>query len=614
MGKTGSFVLVVGHRALVDSPEGAAALLRQLGSEVRTLDLWDDFVNVVEQARADGEVRTMVFEAGERPDLAAAALRAARKVPELSETPTVVTLPPRQITSFDPASGFDDFIVMPCVPAELYARIRALEWRRSEFATEERLKIGALLVDRAAHEVSVEGRRVDPDGEGIRAPRLPRRQPRPGLLAGDVARACLGQPVRGRRAHGGHPRPAPARQAGRRAASRDPAWGRVQAARSERSRVSMTCDGARHGDVVSRAEARIAVSVGCPCGIGPEVSVVAAAAERGSRVLLVGDAGVILAAARGRGVAAKRLQRVSEPGQAWTLARGIVGIWQPGRDLAARDGKPGAPTRASGAAQLAWIDAACDLAASGQADALVTGPVSKEAIVRSKAPGAAEFLGHTEHLQRRLRAREVVMAFWSPELATSLATTHLPLARVPLAVTAAAGRARRLLARLAARADGRRARPRSPSRRSTRTRARGACSGARSGRASCRGSRSARSRLACVAASAATLDGPVPAESAFRLATAGAGAARRWSGVVAIYHDQATIPMKIAVFGEAVNVSLGLPIVRTSVDHGTAYDRAGTWTADARGMRAAIALATRLVGDRPGGATGGTRRKGTGRG
>jgi len=102
----------------------------------------------------------MVFEAGERPDLAAAALRAARKVPELGEIPTVVTLPPRQITSFDPASGFDDFIVMPCVPAELYARIRALEWRKSEFATEERLKIGALLVDRAAHEVSVEGRRV----------------------------------------------------------------------------------------------------------------------------------------------------------------------------------------------------------------------------------------------------------------------------------------------------------------------------------------------------------------------------------------------------------------------------------------------------------------------
>lgn len=124
------------------------------------LDLWDDFADTVEQARTSGGVRAMVFEAGERPNLAAAALRAARKVSELAETPTIVTLPPRQITAFDPSSGFNDFIIVPCPPSELYARIRALEWRRSEFATEERLKIGALVVDRAAHEVSVEGRRV----------------------------------------------------------------------------------------------------------------------------------------------------------------------------------------------------------------------------------------------------------------------------------------------------------------------------------------------------------------------------------------------------------------------------------------------------------------------
>jgi DNA-binding response OmpR family regulator len=130
-------------------------MLRQLGSEVRTLDLWDEFSGAVEQARTGGGVRAMIFEASERPDLAVAALRAARKITELAQTPTIVTLPPRQITSFDPSSGFDDFLIMPCVPAELYARIRALEWRHSEFATEERLKIGALVVDRAAHEVSV---------------------------------------------------------------------------------------------------------------------------------------------------------------------------------------------------------------------------------------------------------------------------------------------------------------------------------------------------------------------------------------------------------------------------------------------------------------------------
>jgi DNA-binding winged helix-turn-helix (wHTH) protein len=158
--KSPAYVLVVGHAPQLENPEGAAAMLRQLGSEVIVLDLWDDFAAAVEQARGGGGVRAMVFEAAERPDLAAAALRASRKVHELGETPAVVALPPRQITAYDPAWGFDDFLIMPCVPAELYARIRALEWKRSEFSTEERLKIGAVVVDRAAHEVSVEGRRV----------------------------------------------------------------------------------------------------------------------------------------------------------------------------------------------------------------------------------------------------------------------------------------------------------------------------------------------------------------------------------------------------------------------------------------------------------------------
>lgn len=159
-GRHGPFVLVVGHRPRAASPEGVAAMLRQLGAEVHSQDLWDDFAGVVEHARAAGGLRAMLFEADQRPDLAAAALRTARKVPELAETPTLIALPPRQITTYDPSSGFDDFIIVPCVPSEIYARIRALEWRRSEFATEERLKIGAVVVDRAAHEVSVDGRHV----------------------------------------------------------------------------------------------------------------------------------------------------------------------------------------------------------------------------------------------------------------------------------------------------------------------------------------------------------------------------------------------------------------------------------------------------------------------
>ncbi len=159
--KTGLLVLVVGHLPRLEAPDGVAAMLRQLGAEVHTLDLWDDFGTVMDHARAAGGVRAMVFEAGERPDLATAALRAARKLDELSGTPSLVALPPRQITGFDPASGFDDFIVVPCAPAEIYARIRALEWDRSEFSTEERLKVGRLVVDRAAHEVTVDGRPIE---------------------------------------------------------------------------------------------------------------------------------------------------------------------------------------------------------------------------------------------------------------------------------------------------------------------------------------------------------------------------------------------------------------------------------------------------------------------
>jgi 4-hydroxythreonine-4-phosphate dehydrogenase len=96
-------------------------------------------------------------------------------------------------------------------------------------------------------------------------------------------------------------------------------------------------------------------------------------------------------------------------------------------------------------------------------------------------------------------------------------------------------------------------------------------------------------KAAGLLASNVTLDVPVGAETAYRKAFAG-----HYDGVVAIYHDQATIPMKLTSFGEAVNVTMGLSIVRTSVDHGTAYDIAWKGSADASGMLAAIDLGCRL--------------------
>jgi DNA-binding response OmpR family regulator len=151
-------ILVVGHGPTLEQDDGAAVLLRQLGAEVRTVDLWDDLGHALD--REDMLVRAIVFEAGDRPDLAVASLRAARREVRLKDVPALIQLPTRQVARLEPSAGFDDFIVTPYDPAELYARIKALEWKRSEFSTEERLKVGDVVIDRAAHEVTLGGRRV----------------------------------------------------------------------------------------------------------------------------------------------------------------------------------------------------------------------------------------------------------------------------------------------------------------------------------------------------------------------------------------------------------------------------------------------------------------------
>lgn len=344
---------------------------------------------------------------------------------------------------------------------------------------------------------------------------------------------------------------------------------------------------------MSRARpVRLAVSVGCPSGIGPEVAAIAASdAREGAVLVLVGDAAVVARAAGLRGVS-RSVVRVEDAESGFVaFSKGALPVLQPTASLGARDALPGRPSARGGAAQLAWIDAACDLAARGEADALVTGPVSKEAIARSGAPGSAHFLGHTEHLAARLGAREVVMAFAGERLTTALVTTHLPLADVPRAIDAAGvARATYWLARLlVARSPRARAAARIAVASLNPHAGEGGLLGHEESRAIAPGIRQARARLARDAVRA-DIDGPVPAETAFRRATSGG-----YDGVVAMYHDQATIPMKCVAFGEAVNVSLGLPIVRTSVDHGTGYDIAGRGHADADGMRAALALAPLLV-------------------
>jgi 4-hydroxythreonine-4-phosphate dehydrogenase len=302
---------------------------------------------------------------------------------------------------------------------------------------------------------------------------------------------------------------------------------------------------------------------------------------RGISCVLVGDEATLVEAADLVSVSRRRWS----PFNGRLDAKPRIYVHQAGPKLTRADRRPGKPNRTSGVAQLAYLDAAYELARAAQGRALVTGPVSKAAIAHSRAPGSENFLGHTEWLRDRDGARTSVMCFAAPELVTSLVTTHVPISQVPQRLSAAAVEDATLgLARLV-RAMG------------NRTPELAVCSlnphagesellGDEESRAIVPGIRSAARKLR----GRARVSGPIGAETAYRKALRG-----DYAGVVAMYHDQATIPMKLVAFGDAVNVTMGLSIIRTSVDHGTAYDIAWKGSADARGMLSAMQLAARLA-------------------
>jgi 4-hydroxythreonine-4-phosphate dehydrogenase len=333
----------------------------------------------------------------------------------------------------------------------------------------------------------------------------------------------------------------------------------------------------------------IAVSIGCPSGIGPEVAIEAAREMRDAVMVLVGDRQVIERAATIVGVAKKRLVDVDESSMRKLAARKgpSIGCFAAAASVALARAPFGRPTREAGAAQLVWINQAMDLVTGGAADALVTGPVSKSAIA-SSGKEASRFRGHTEHLAARAGAREVVMAFWSKDLTISLVTTHLPLARVAGALTSRGVASATYWTADLVRHLGKK-KPRVVVTGLNPHAGEEGLLGAEEPRRIAPGIVLARRRIAR-ARLGAVVTGPIGAETAIRHAYAGS-----YDAVVAMYHDQATIPMKLVGFGEAVNVTLGLPFIRTSVDHGTGYDIAGRGKAEAQGMRAAMDLAVRLA-------------------
>lgn len=334
----------------------------------------------------------------------------------------------------------------------------------------------------------------------------------------------------------------------------------------------------------------LALAVGDPAGVGPEVAVRAAAAPNDDATVLYGDGADLSRRLEVLGVTPAFVgpsvgSRVAPLGAGQVGVIDVGGVPDPVRQAHA-------PSAAGGRAQLAALDAAIADALAGRCRAIVTGPTSKEAVTLA---GAA-FTGQTEHLARAagLAADDVTMLFLGPKLKVSLVTTHLSIRAVPEAITGArVERATLHLAEAVSRlSDGA-------------TIPTLVVSGLNphAGEGGLFGDEEERVVAPTVAAlrrgepfagGGFVLEGPTPAEAAFRAAAAG-----RVDGVVAMFHDQATIASKLLDWGQAVNVTWGLPFLRTSVDHGVAYDAAAAGAASADGMVAALGLARRLIPGSP---------------
>ncbi len=328
----------------------------------------------------------------------------------------------------------------------------------------------------------------------------------------------------------------------------------------------------------------VVISMGCPRGIGPEVSLAAGLARSTPSAVIVGSRAVLRQAAVALGLEPPRVERIANFSESEGSFRGLR-ICEAGPVLKATKSAWGKPASVDGVAQLAYVEKGFELARK-YSWPLVTAPVSKEVIARCGETRAKKFRGHTEWLEMLDGADHSVMCFASPRLATSLVTTHVPVRRLSKLISEKLIiKAVLELVDLLLRTTDKKPRI-------------AVCSlNPHGGEGKLLGDEEAQvilpavKKVAQMVGKRALIVGPIGAETAYRHAAGGG-----YEGVVAMYHDQATIPMKLLDFGGAVNVTQGLSIVRTSVDHGTAYDIAGKGIADARGMSEAMKLGSVLGG------------------
>jgi len=326
---------------------------------------------------------------------------------------------------------------------------------------------------------------------------------------------------------------------------------------------------------------RIAITMGDPSGIGPEIIVKALPSEDISRVcrpIILGDVGLLRTVSRSIG---PRSFHVMANPRDISKRPGMVDVVPVSR-LQEDSVTPGQPTREGGKAMVDYILRAVELATSGQVSAMVTCPISKELMNQA----GYEFEGHTELIAHLTHTKDYVMMLAGERLRVALVTIHCPLRDVAEKIN------KKLIVKTvtitchALEKDFAIKNPRVAV----------AALNPHAGESGLFGREDIEIIKPAVeeaSNSGLSVEGPFPADTVFYHALKG-----RFDAVVAMYHDQGLIPLKLLHFSDAVNLTLGLPIVRTSVDHGTAYDIAGKGIADPSSLIAAIKMAAKIVKER----------------
>jgi 4-hydroxythreonine-4-phosphate dehydrogenase len=328
----------------------------------------------------------------------------------------------------------------------------------------------------------------------------------------------------------------------------------------------------------------LVITMGDPTGVGPEIIVRAASSgvlnTLGWPFVVVGDLGVLQRAAEvcGQRFCLQSGSRLSLATHELLFDQYALPVRVLSQLILSRQ-RYGQPEASSGRAMADYISWACDACLAGDAAGMVTAPINKQAL----QAGGTEFPGHTELLAHRCQVDEVVMMLAGERLRVCLVTTHCALREVPERLTVERILTTVRIASISLQQQFGIKQPRlavlslNP----------------HAGEGGLFGDEEMRCIVPAIEAAQAegiVASGPHSADSLFWFASQG-----EYDAVICMYHDQGLIPLKLLHFEDGVNVTLGLPIVRTSVDHGTAYDLAGTGRANPTSLIAAVKMASDMA-------------------